>query len=68
MLKLINLFGGLCNLLGLDTHISTVTRLGKKVSDKLRPLRICLDNEVTKHRILSRSYNLDLKLNGRTFM
>ena len=55
MLKLINLFGGLCNSLGLDTHISTVRRLGKQVSDKLRPLCIRLDNEVTKHRILSKS-------------
>ena len=55
MLKLINLFSGLCNSLGLDAHISTVTRLGKKVSDKLRLLCVCLDNEVTKHRILSKS-------------
>ena len=56
-----SLFGGLCNSLGLDAHISTVTRLGKKVPDKIRPLRVCLDNEATKRRILSRSSQLRSK-------
>ena len=31
-------FSGLYNSLGLDAHISTVTRLGKKIPDKIRPL------------------------------
>ena len=31
-------FGGLYNSLGLDAHISTVTRLGKKIPDKIKPL------------------------------
>ena len=53
-----SLFSGLCNL---DAHISTVTRLGKKVPDKIRLLRICLDNEATKCRILSRSSQLRSK-------
>ena len=56
-----SLFGGLCNSLGLDAHISTVTRPGKKVPDNIRPLRIYLDNEATKHRILSRSSQLKSK-------
>ena len=47
--------------MGLEAHISTVTRLGKKVPDKIRPLRICLDNEATKRRILSRSSQLRSK-------
>ena len=51
----------MCNSLGLDAHISTVTRLGKKVSDKIRPLRVCLDNETTKRRILYRSPQLRSK-------
>ena len=50
-----SLFGGLCNSLGLDAHISTVTRLGKKAPDKIRPLCVCLNNEAAKRRILSKS-------------
>ena len=55
-----SLFTNLCNSLNLEVHITTVTRLGKKTPDKNRPLRVCLDNEVTKRRVLSQSAKLRL--------
>ena len=56
-----SLFIRLCSSLSLQVHITAVTRLGKKEPSKTRPLRVCLDNEATKRRILSRSSQLKSK-------
>ena len=56
-----SLFTRLCSSLSLQVHITAVTRLGKKEPSKTRPLRVCLDNEATKRRILSRSSQLKSK-------
>ena len=56
-----SLFTRLCSSLSLQVHITAVTRLGKKELSKTRPLRVCLDNEATKRRILSRSSQLKSK-------
>ena len=56
-----SLFTGLCSSLSLQVHITAATRLGKKEPNKMRPLRVCLDNEITKRKILSRSSQLRSK-------
>lgn len=41
-----------------EFDINKIMRLGKKVTDKTRPLLLCLDHEEDKNLILSRSYLL----------
>ena len=54
-------FTGLCSSLSLQVHITAATRLGKKEPNKMRPLHVCLDNEMTKRKVLSRSSQLRSK-------
>ena len=60
-----SLFTGLylCSSLSLQVHITAATRLRKKEPNKMRPLCVCLDNEMTKQKILSRSSQLKSKPN-----
>ena len=45
----------------LFTGLCAATRLGKKEPNKMRPLRVCLDNEITKQKMLSQSSQLKSK-------
>ena len=45
----------LCNILGVETEILSITRLGKMLFNNIRPLRVCLGNEVNKLKVFTRS-------------
>ena len=49
-----SILNDLCNFLGVDVQISSITRLGKELTNKIRPLHIWLDKAGNKWKILSR--------------
>jgi len=48
----------LCNILGVEAEISSITRFRKMLVNNIRPLRVCLCNEVNKRKIFTRSPQL----------
>jgi len=53
-----SMFNELCNSMGVEAEISSITRLGKKSANNIRPLCVCLGNEANKWNILTRSPQL----------